>query len=83
VKPGWLRRNTPPETGEIYHAIDYAISLGFAPHRDFVAGLIGERPSALLDTALARPERPLYVPGPDDNAQKILAARCERGTRQL
>jgi hypothetical protein len=57
----------------IYHAIDYAKSLGFAPHRDFVPELIGERPSALLDTPLARPERPLYVSGPADNVQQILA----------
>ena len=57
----------------IYHAIDYAKSLGFAPHRDFVPELIGERPGALLDTPLARPERPLYVPGPDDDVRQVLA----------
>jgi len=57
----------------VHHAIDYANSLGFAPHRDFQPGLIGERPSALLDTPLARPDRPMYVSGPDDNVAMVLA----------
>lgn len=57
----------------IFHALDYASSLGFKPHRDFVAGLIGERPETLLDTPLARPAQPLYVPGPDDDVPRILA----------
>ncbi|MEO8181368.1 MAG: hypothetical protein ABI895_21230 [Deltaproteobacteria bacterium] len=57
----------------IYHAIDYARSLGFEPHRDLVLRLIGDRPAALLDTALARPERPSYVSGPDDDVASIVA----------
>lgn len=57
----------------IHHAIDYARSLGFAPHPDFVPELVGERPAALLDTPLARPDRPVYVPGPEDDVLRVLA----------
>jgi len=57
----------------IHHALDYAKSLGFAPHRDFVPELVGERPAVLLDTPLARPDRPLYVPGPEDDVRRVLA----------
>jgi hypothetical protein len=70
----------------IYHAIDYARSLGFEPHRDLVLSLIGERPTALLDTPLARPERPLYVPGPDDDVARVVArldASVGRGNYDL
>jgi hypothetical protein len=56
----------------VYHALDYARSLGFEPHRDFPEPLFGPRPEALLDTPLARPERPVYVPGPDDPMARIL-----------
>jgi hypothetical protein len=57
----------------IFHAIDYASTLGFSPHPGFVLGLIGERPASLLDTPLARPERPLYIAGPDDDEEQVLA----------
>lgn len=57
----------------IFHALDYARSLGFEPHRDFVAGLIGERPTELLETPLCRPERPLYISGPDDDVARIIS----------
>lgn len=56
----------------IFHALDYAASLGFAPHRDFVATLVGTRPETLVDTPLARPERPIFVPGPDDDVARIV-----------
>jgi len=56
----------------IFHALDYAASLGFAPHRDFVAALVGTRPETLVDTPLARPERPIFVPGPDDDVARIV-----------
>ena len=56
----------------IYHAIDYARSLGFEPHRDFRAALLGTRPEHLLDTPLAKPERPFYVAGPSDNVGFVL-----------
>jgi hypothetical protein len=55
----------------VFHAIDYARSLGFEPHRDFVPGLLGERPAVLLETPLCRPERPLYVAGPHDDVDAI------------
>lgn len=55
----------------IFHALDYAGSLGFHPHRDFVAGLVGERPAVLLETPHCRPERPLYIAGPHDDVDAI------------
>jgi hypothetical protein len=55
----------------IFHALDYARSLGFEPHRDFVAGLIGERPAVLLETPHCRPERPFYIAGPHDDVEAI------------
>jgi hypothetical protein len=56
----------------IFHALDYAESLGFSPHRDFLPALVGPRPDTLLDTPLARPERPVFVPGPDDDVARIV-----------
>ena len=71
---GSLRRVEPLEAQSVvYHAIEYARSLGFAPHPDFPEALFGPRPAALLDTPLARPERPFYVPGPDDHVEQVLA----------
>jgi hypothetical protein len=57
----------------LYHAIDYARSLGFEPHRDFPEPIFGPRPEALLDTPFARPARPIYVSGPDDDVRRVLA----------
>ena len=62
----------------IFHALDYAASLGFAPHRDFVAALVGPRPETLVDTPLARPERPIFVPGPDDDVERIVRVLTAR-----
>lgn len=56
----------------VFHALDYARSLGFEPHPDFPAPLFGPRPAELLDTPLARPARPFYVSGPHDNTSRIL-----------
>jgi hypothetical protein len=56
----------------LYHAIDFARSLGFAPQRDFPEPLFGPRPAALLDTPLSRPSRPIYVPGPHDDVARII-----------
>jgi hypothetical protein len=56
----------------IFNALDYAASIGFAPHRDFVPALVGPRPDALLETPLARPERPVFMPGPDDDVERIV-----------
>lgn len=57
----------------VFHALDYARTLGFEPHRDFPEPVFGPRPAELLDTPLARPERPFYVSGPDDDVERILA----------
>ena len=47
-------------------------SLGFEPHPDFHEPAVGPRPAQLLDTPFARPSRPYYVSGPDDDAEAIL-----------
>jgi hypothetical protein len=56
----------------VLHAVDYARSLGFAPHRDFPEPLFEPRPAALLDTPLSRPARPVYVAGPSDVVARVI-----------
>jgi hypothetical protein len=56
----------------VFHAVDYARSLGFEPHKDFPEILFGPRPEQLLDTPLARPSMPVYVAGPDDRAVDVV-----------
>jgi hypothetical protein len=56
----------------VFHALDYARSLGFSPHEDFVEELFGPRPETLVDTPWSRPSRPIYVPGPRDDTRRIL-----------
>jgi hypothetical protein len=56
----------------VYHAIDYARSLGFEPHGDFPEPLFGPRPEVLIDTPLAHPTRPVYISGPDDNVKRVI-----------
>jgi hypothetical protein len=58
----------------LFNGLDYAASLGFGPHRDFVSALVEPRPDTLLDTPLARPSRPIYVPGPDDDVARVVRA---------
>lgn len=55
----------------IFHALDYAARLGFSPHPDFAAALVGPRPETLIDTPLARPSRPRYLEGPHDDMARI------------
>lgn len=55
-----------------FHAVEYAAKFGFAPNADFHEALLGPRPAELLATPWASLERPLYVPGPDDNAPLVL-----------
>jgi hypothetical protein len=55
----------------IFHALDYAGLIGFSPHRDFDAALVGPRPETLLDTPLAHPSHPRYVAGPYDDVARI------------
>lgn len=57
----------------VFHAIDFARSLGFSPDSDFSAPLFGPRPDMLIDTPYARSARPIYFPGPRDNAPQIIA----------
>jgi hypothetical protein len=56
-----------------FHALDYAARLGFAPNPDFHEALLGPRPDELTLTPWASAERPVYVPGPDDDIASILA----------
>ena len=56
----------------VFHALDYARSLGFGPHPDFEQALFGPRPELLLDTPLARPSRPFFASGPDDDVDAVL-----------
>ena len=55
----------------VFHAIDFARSLGFEPHRDLDIDLLGARPDLLLATPLARPSRPRFVAGPHDDVARI------------
>jgi len=55
----------------IFHAVDFAASLGFAPNPDYEPELLGPRPAVLLETAWAHPARPIYIPGPDDDAEAV------------
>jgi hypothetical protein len=65
----------------VHHAIDYARSLGFEPHPDFPASLFGPRPEPLLDTPFGKPERPLYISGPNDDFAAIAKALEQSGAR--
>jgi hypothetical protein len=57
----------------VWNAIDYAQAIGFPPHRDFPMGLLGSRPSAPLDTPLAKRPRPFYAAGPGDDVAAVRA----------
>ncbi len=56
----------------VHHAIGFAGSLGFSPHRDLPMALIGPD-TDLEDTPLAKPARPVYVAEPEDDAKHVLA----------
>jgi hypothetical protein len=56
----------------VFHALDYARTLGFNPQRDFEPALFEPRPEPLLDTPFSRPERPMFVSGPDDDVVRVL-----------
>jgi len=57
----------------VFHAIDYARRLGFAPQRDFPAPLFGPRPAQLLPTPWCAADKPYYISGPRDDVPAILA----------
>jgi len=56
----------------VLHAVEYAAKLGFAPNPDYHQALLEPRPAELLATPWASIERPLYVPGPDDDFQRVV-----------
>jgi len=63
----------------VLHAVRYARSIGFEPHRDYAdaAEVVGTPTEPLIMTPLAEPSRPVYVSGPNDDevaVQKVLAA---------
>lgn len=86
--PGDCRERIHPACAKkmIERAVDYAQSLGFAPHRDFRKGrkVLSGLDSALCprDFACGREGRPCYIRGPDDSDERvnrvlaILEARC-------
>ncbi|RPI78245.1 MAG: hypothetical protein EHM41_25780 [Chloroflexi bacterium] len=60
----------------IYGSIDFARKYGFEPHRDFrKAGLILDPPETLSwkhKLEFGKDGKPLFIPGPYDNARQIL-----------
>jgi len=71
---GEFRACEPSEAqAVVFHAVDYAASLGFAPHPDFEVSLFSPRPESLRETPLAHPERPFYASGPHDDVDLIVA----------
>lgn len=56
----------------VFHAIDYARSLGFTPPPGAPIALFEPRPAALLDTLHCRPPRPFYREEREDDAPSIL-----------
>src|SRR6185369_12892506 len=71
---GEFRACEPSEAqAVVFHAIDYAASLGFAPHPDFEASLFSPRPESLRETPLAHPARPSYAASPHDDIITVVA----------
>ncbi len=60
----------------VYGGIEYARQLGFRPHRDFrLSQFILDPPDAHPRTGeveFGKEGKPLYVPGPEDNAAQII-----------
>ena len=74
LKMGDLRECPPDEAqAVVFHALDYAASLGFSPHPDFEPLLFEPRPASLRETPLAHPARPVFISGPDDDLAQIMA----------
>ena len=57
----------------VFRAVDYAHRLGFEPHPDAELVLFGPRPSDLLATPWCAPSTPVYLSGPDDDVEAIMA----------
>lgn len=56
----------------VFQAIDYASTLGFEPCPAFPVAMFEPRPDPMPVTPRARPERPIYIAGPDDDVGSIL-----------
>jgi hypothetical protein len=56
----------------VFHAIDYARTLGFEPHPDFPAPLFGPRPDQLQSTPWHHAEKPWYMSGPSDDVGAVM-----------
>lgn len=70
---GEFRTCEPSEAqAVVFHAIDYAASLGFNPHPDFEASLFAPRPETLRETPLAHPARPYFASGPHDDVATVV-----------
>jgi len=74
-----LRACEPLEVQSVvFHALDYAASLGFSAHEDFEIALLEPRPESLLETPLAKPTKPIYISGPHDDVHAVLRKLDER-----
>lgn len=74
-----LRSCEPLEAQSVvFHALDFARSLGFSAHEDFQSAVLEPRPEILLNTPLAAPPRPIFISGPDDDVAVILRRLDER-----
>jgi hypothetical protein len=62
-------RPCEPELAQsvVFHALDYARRLGFAPGEHFRLAMVEPRPEQLLETPLANRARPLFINGPGDD----------------
>jgi hypothetical protein len=56
----------------VHHAIHFARTLGFEPHRDFSLQMFSPAPDPLLATPLAHVEKPVFISGPHDDAAAII-----------
>lgn len=58
----------------VFGAVDYAASLGFEPHRDFLRSRLhlGPRPDSLLDIDFGRNGKPFFIQGPYDKTEHVL-----------
>jgi hypothetical protein len=57
----------------VFHALDYARRLGFSPHPEFIEALFGPRPESMLATPWYAAQRPIFIAGPHDDADRVRA----------
>ncbi len=70
---GWEECQPLVAQSIVFRAVDYARRLGFEPHPDAELLLFGPRPSDLLATPWCAPPTPVYLSGPDDDVEAIMA----------